>query len=66
MEKIDAAWKVYDITFVGISLVMSFRDQFGEEVNAGGIDGLIKSLHAKYEAHTGTYLADLAPLVRIS
>ena len=42
------------MTFEGISLVMSIRDQLGEEVDAGGIDGLIKSLPAKNEAQTGT------------
>lgn len=47
MEKSDSTWKVYDIAVSGISLVLSFRDQFGEEVRNGGIDGLIKTLHAK-------------------
>jgi phospholipid transport system substrate-binding protein len=47
MEKLDSTWKVYDITVSGISLVMSFRDQFGQEVLNGGIDGLIKTLHTK-------------------
>ena len=50
MEKIDASWKVYDIIVDGISLVMSFRDQFSQEVQTGGIDGLIKTLHAKNAA----------------
>jgi phospholipid transport system substrate-binding protein len=47
MEKSESTWKVYDITVGGISLVMSFRDQFGQEVLNGGIDGLIRTLHAK-------------------
>lgn len=47
MEKIDASWKVYDINVSGISLVMSYRDQFGQEIRNGGFDGLIKTLHAK-------------------
>ena len=47
MEKVESTWKVYDISVSGISLVMSFRDQFGQEVLNGGIDGLIKTLHAK-------------------
>ena len=47
MEKIDAAWKVYDITVSGISLVMSYRDQFSQEIASGGVEGLIKVLHAK-------------------
>lgn len=47
MEKVESTWKVYDISVSGISLVMSFRDQFGQEILSGGIDGLIKTLHAK-------------------
>lgn len=47
MEKTDTTWKVYDITVSGISLVMSYRDQFGQEVLSGGVDGLIKALHSK-------------------
>lgn len=47
LEKQGASWKVYDVTVSGISLVTSFRDQFVEEVRNGGIDGLIKTLHAK-------------------
>ncbi len=50
MERVVATWKVYDITVSGISLVMSFRDQFAQEVLRGGIDGLIKTLHSKNEA----------------
>jgi len=47
MEKVQSTWKVYDITVAGISLVMSYRDQFGQEVLSNGIDGLIKALQAK-------------------
>ena len=52
MEKADSTWKVYDITVSGISLVMSFRDQFSHEVLNGGIEGLIKSLRAKNGSRT--------------
>jgi phospholipid transport system substrate-binding protein len=34
----------------GVSLVTSYRDQFKQEISAGGIDGLIKSLQAKNRA----------------
>jgi len=44
LEKIEAAWKVYDVTIAGISLVTNYRDQFGQEVRNGGIDGLIATL----------------------
>lgn len=47
LEKLDAGWKVYDVTVAGISLVTNYRDQFGQEVRSGGIDGLIATIAAK-------------------
>lgn len=47
LEKLDAGWKVYDVTVAGISLVTNYRDQFGQEVRTGGIDGLIATIAAK-------------------
>ncbi len=40
-------WKVYDVAVAGVSLITNYRDAFGEEIKAGGIDGLIKSLRSK-------------------
>ncbi|KAB2928188.1 MAG: ABC transporter substrate-binding protein [Dechloromonas sp.] len=47
LELKDGAWKVYDVTVAGISLVTNYRDQFGQEVRNGGIDGLVASIAAK-------------------
>ena len=47
LEKLDAGWKVYDVTVAGISLVTNYRDQFAQEVRNGGIDGLIATVTAK-------------------
>jgi phospholipid transport system substrate-binding protein len=47
LEKTDRAWKVYDISVAGISLVTNYRGSFGQEVSAGGIDGLIATLRTK-------------------
>lgn len=47
MEKTPAGWKAYDVIVGGVSLVTNYRDEFTEQVQAGGIDGLIKSLAAK-------------------
>lgn len=47
LEKIDGGWKVYDVTVAGISLVTNYRDQFGQEVRNGGIDGLVVALATK-------------------
>ena len=50
LEKTDNTWKVYDVVVGGVSLVTSYRDQFKQEINTGGIEGLIKSLQAKNQA----------------
>ena len=47
LEKLDNGWKVYDVVVAGISLVTNYRDQFGQEVRNGGIDGLIQSIASK-------------------
>jgi phospholipid transport system substrate-binding protein len=44
MEKLDAGWKVFDVTVEGVSLVATHRGSFAEKVQQSGIDGLIKSL----------------------
>lgn len=47
LEKLENAWKVYDMTVAGISLVTNYRDQFAQEVRNGGIDGLVATVAAK-------------------
>ena len=47
LEKMEGGWKVYDVVVAGISLVTNYRDQFGQEVRNGGIDGLIASIANK-------------------
>lgn len=47
LEKLESGWKVYDVVVAGISLVTNYRDQFGQEVRNGGIEGLIASIAAK-------------------
>jgi phospholipid transport system substrate-binding protein len=47
MGKTPEGWKAYDIIVGGVSLVTNYRDEFTQQVQAGGIDGLIKSLAAK-------------------
>jgi len=53
LEKLDAGWKVYDVNVAGISLVTNYRDQFGQEIRNGGIDGLIKAIAAKNKSLEG-------------
>ena len=47
MEKKDGTWKAYDVIVGGVSLVTNYRDEFSQQVQAGGIDGLIKTLTTK-------------------
>ena len=47
MGKTPNGWKAYDVIVGGVSLVTNYRDEFTREVQAGGIDGLIKALAAK-------------------
>ncbi len=44
LEKGDGGWKIYDINILGVWLVENYKSQFSSEVNASGIDGLIKTL----------------------
>lgn len=47
MTKGPSGWKAYDVIVGGVSLVTNYRDDFNEQVRAGGVDGLIKALQAK-------------------
>jgi phospholipid transport system substrate-binding protein len=43
----DNAWKVYDLSIDGVSLVTSYRGTFAQEVRKSGIDGLLQLLRDK-------------------
>jgi len=47
MEKTPGGWKVYDITVDGVSLVVNYRSSFAQEIQQGGIEQLIHTLHQK-------------------
>ena len=44
LEKTDSGWKIYDINILGVWLVENYKSQFSSQVNAGGVDSLIKVL----------------------
>jgi phospholipid transport system substrate-binding protein len=44
LEKSGDTWKIYDVNVVGVWLVEQYRTSFNQEINAGGIDGLIAKL----------------------
>ncbi|MDR2129375.1 MAG: ABC transporter substrate-binding protein [Burkholderiaceae bacterium] len=48
-----AGWMIYDINVMGIWLVDTYRPQFAQEINAGGIDRLIASLAQRNKANAG-------------
>ncbi len=52
MEKTAAGWKVYDVMVGGVSLVANYRTEFTSTVRETGIEGLIKTLHAKNRSLT--------------
>ncbi len=47
MGKTNNAWKVYDITVAGISLVINYRGTFNSKIRSGGVKGLLKALNKK-------------------
>ena len=46
-----AGWKIFDLNVLGIWLVENYRSQFSKEINAGGVDGLIKSLSERNKSN---------------
>jgi phospholipid transport system substrate-binding protein len=47
MRKTPEGWKIYDITFEGMSLVLTYRAEFDQVMRQSGVDGLIKRLAEK-------------------
>lgn len=43
-QKPGEGWKIYNLNVLGIWLVETYRTQFAQELNKGGIDGLIRAL----------------------
>lgn len=44
LEKTAQGWRIYDLSVEGIWLIQNYRNQFAQEINTSGIDGLIKAL----------------------
>ena len=44
MQKSGDGWKVFDVVIDGVSLVTTYRGSFNEQIQKGGIDGLVKTL----------------------
>jgi phospholipid transport system substrate-binding protein len=50
LEKTPNGWKVYDVNVLGVWMVEQYRNMFAQEIQAGGIDGLIARLAEKNKA----------------
>lgn len=46
-----AGWKIYNLNVLGVWLVETYRNQFAQEINAKGVDGLIESLVARNKSN---------------
>ena len=42
-----AGWKIYNLNVLGVWLVETYRNQFAQEINTKGVDGLIAALAAR-------------------
>jgi|SRR5579859_254320 len=47
MHNTPHGWKAFDVTIEGISYVLNYRNQFGPEIQAKGLEELIKRLNAE-------------------
>ena len=50
MEMTDKGWMVYDVVIDGASLVTTYRGSFNDQIQKGGIDGLVKTLQDRNKA----------------
>lgn len=50
LEKTPNGWKIYDVNVLGIWLVENYRNQFAQQINEKGVDGLIALLADKNRA----------------
>ena len=46
-----SGWRIYNINVLGVWLVETYKSQFGPEINAKGIDGLIAMLAERNKAN---------------
>lgn len=44
-------WKIFNLNVLGVWLVETYRSQFSQEINANGVDGLIKLLAERNKAN---------------
>ncbi|MDO9025169.1 MAG: ABC transporter substrate-binding protein [Zwartia sp.] len=47
LEKTPQGWKIYDINVENVWLIENYRNQFSQQINQNGIDGLIAALNQR-------------------
>ncbi|MGN6529155.1 MAG: MlaC/ttg2D family ABC transporter substrate-binding protein [Burkholderiaceae bacterium] len=47
LEKMPSEWKIYDVNVLGVWLVDQYKSSFQQQIQQGGVDGLISTLQAK-------------------
>lgn len=47
LHQVNGAWRVYDVTTDGVSLVRSYRDTFHTSIAARGIDGMLARMRER-------------------
>ncbi|AKQ57761.1 MlaC/ttg2D family ABC transporter substrate-binding protein [Bordetella hinzii] len=47
LEKTAQGWRIYDLNVEGIWLIENYRNQFAQQINQNGIDGLIDALNRR-------------------
>ena len=52
-------WKIYDVTVAGISLVVTYRNNFASEIRRGGLDNLISRLASHNDKRAEAALINL-------
>ena len=57
----DDGWKIFDVVAEGVSLAITYRSTFTQEISRGGIEGLIASLDARNRANEVQALPEVAP-----
>ncbi|MGO1252305.1 MAG: MlaC/ttg2D family ABC transporter substrate-binding protein [Alcaligenes aquatilis] len=45
LEKTPEGWRIYDLNVEGIWLIQNYRNQFAQQIEQSGIDGLIQALN---------------------
>lgn len=51
LEKTPSGWKIYDINVENVWLIENYRNQFSQQINQNGIDGLIQALNKRNQSN---------------